>query len=314
MPTTSVARAASAVIMVRPASFGSNPETAASNRFQSSTTAAPELASVAIAEFDNAVATLRRHGIEVRVFEGNRHDALPDEVFANNWISTHADDRIVLYPMLARNRRRERREDMVHWLDGSARGGKARVVDLRALELGDEYLEGTGSLVIDHAREHAYACLSPRTTPGALAAWAAALGMTTQAFTAVDAAGAAIYHTNVMLALGPAIAVVCLAAVKNDGERKALAASLEASGRDVVAISLAQMSEFAANILVLSAVHGPVIALSKRALRAFDAGQRRRLEKHGALAICDITNIEVFGGGSLRCMLTENWLAGAIDR
>jgi hypothetical protein len=303
--------AASAVIMVRPAHFCANPETAASNRFQARADTPETLARSAREEFDAAVDVLVRHAVDVHVFEGNDTTVLPDEVFANNWISTHPGGEIVLYPMLAPNRRRERRHDIVQWLRGESGSRCAGVVDLTALEERGAFLEGTGSLVIDHAGRRAYACLSPRTTVAAVAAWSAALAMPTQTFAAADGAGAAIYHTNVMLALTPAVAVVCLEALTADDERQALTASLEAGGREILAITQAQMAAFAANVLALESRTGPVIALSQQALDAYTPSERRRLERHATLAVCAIPNIETFGGGSLRCMLTENWLSGA---
>jgi hypothetical protein len=297
-------QSARAVLMVRPAHFGRNAETAASNFFQSSAPALNDAAVRAEREFDALAFALARAGVRVHQFAGKRGAALPDEVFPNNWLTLHADGTAVLYPMLAPNRRQERRRDVLAALEVCGYAIE-NVVDLTALEARGQYLEGTGSLVLDRARRIAYACLSPRTHPEALREFARALRYEVVPFTAIDGAGRPIYHTNVVLSLGSRFAVLCSAAIATPEERRSLLTRLEASQREVIDLSRAELDSFGCNLLELAGGSGPVIALSAAALRSLAASKRRALERHGGLVTADIATIERIGGGSVRCMLAE---------
>jgi hypothetical protein len=274
--------------MIRPARFAANPETATSNRFQTAAPTDPEVAALAAHEFDVLAVALAAAGVRVHAFAGARDADLPDEVFPNNWVSFHADGTAVLYPLLAPNRRRERRPELVDAL--RAQGYRvARVVDLTHFEPRNQYLEGTGSLVLDRVNRVAYACRSPRTHDAPLTELGRALGYETRAFGAADRDGHAIYHTNVL---------------RDDGERRDVVAGL-AEHREVIELSLEQLHSFAGNLLELRAGDAPVIALSAAALASLRAPQRRALEAHGELVVANIGTIEKHGGGSVRCMLAE---------
>ncbi|HEX5047332.1 MAG TPA: arginine deiminase-related protein [Gammaproteobacteria bacterium] len=303
-PRAAEPQACGGVLMVRPAHFGANPETAGSNFFQSAAPGDQDVPARAAREFDALATALAAAGIRVIEIAGAAGDALPDEVFPNNWLSLHADGTAVLYPLLAPNRRRERRADVLDTLRSQRIFEARRVVDLTALEQRGVYLEGTGSLVLDRAGRVAYACLSPRTHPQALAELGRELDYTLVPFAAADARGRAIYHTNVLLAIGTRFAALCSQAVAPP-QRAALVERLAAGGRDVVDLSFEQLHSFAGNVLELASGRGPVIALSKTALESLDAAQRRTLESHGELVAADIATIERFGGGSVRCMLCE---------
>jgi hypothetical protein len=296
---------AGAVLMIRPERFGSNAETAGSNFFQRE---APELRDAnlrAQLELDGLALVLAGAGVRVHQFAGQRGAALPDEVFPNNWLSLHADGTAVLYPMLAPNRRRERRRDLLAALVDSCGYRIERVVDLTGLETRGEYLEGTGSVVLDRTRRIAYACLSPRTTRGALAEFARAMRYEVVAFNAVDAAGRPIYHTNVLLSIGTRFAALCTAAIADPAERRSVVTRLTDSGREVIDLTHEQLERFAGNVLELNGAHGAVIAASAAAVGSLAEPKRRALEQHGRLVSADIATIEHIGGGSVRCMLAE---------
>jgi len=296
------------VVMVRPARFASNAETSGTNAFQSRLAAPIDVAAQALLEFDRAVATLREAGVTVLVIDDEPAPAKPDAVFPNNWFSTHADGSIVLYPMHAVNRRSERRHDLPQRL--AAAGFRCdRLIDLSSHELDDRCLEGTGSLVLDRQARVAYACRSPRTDAQVLVRWADELGYRVVAFDAFDAPGHAIYHTNVVMCIGSGWAVVCLDAIRDPTERAAVASELGAGGREVIALSIDQLHEFAGNVLEL-ATDGDrrIIASSERARRALGTGVEERLARHGTLVSCAIPTIETVGGGSLRCMIAEVFL------
>ncbi|OGX89536.1 amidinotransferase [Hymenobacter lapidarius] len=298
---------ANTVLMVRPASFGFNTETAVSNHYQRQLTAAGLTAQV-LAEFDAAVATLRGRGVRVRVFDDAPEPAKPDAVFPNNWFSTHADGRLLLYPMCAPNRRAERQPELIAAL---AREFDVReVVDLSATEQENRFLEGTGSIIFDHEHRVAYAGLSPRTDAALFEQVAERLGYRPVAFRATDARGQEIYHTNVMMCVGPGVAVVCLDSIADAAELAVVVASLTATGHEIVDISQAQVCQFAGNMLALEPAAGgqPLLVLSQQAHDALTPTQRQALEHHAKLLPLVIPTIETVGGGSARCMLAEIFL------
>ncbi|HEX6881800.1 MAG TPA: arginine deiminase-related protein [Planctomycetota bacterium] len=294
------------VLMIRPAAFGANPETAATNAFQRGAEgSAAELLARARAEFDGLVAALRAHGVDVLVLEDEPEPPRPDAVFPNNWVSFHADGRVVLYPMLAPSRRAEVRAGLLGELARLGLSGPRRVLDLR-VDAGGEALEGTGSLVLDRAGRVAYACRSPRTSARLLARFCAELGYQAVAFDALDARGVPIYHTNVMMALGEGFALVCAEAIPDEEERARVRAHLAAGGRELVPLTWAQMDEFAGNALALRAGDGrQLLVLSARARRALTPAQLAVLERHATLVSAELATIEACGGGSARCMIAE---------
>jgi len=292
--------------MVRPACFGFNPQTSPSNAFQQNPGAGDvRQQELALSEFDGVAGALDRAGVAVIVAADSAVPVKPDAVFPNNWLSFHADGTVVLYPMLAPNRRWERREDVVAQVarDGGFR--IARTVDLSYRESEAKYLEGTGSMVLDRASRLAYASLSPRTDLDVLGEFAQQLDYDLVTFEACDAAGKAVYHTNVLMAIGARFAVVCGEAIVRPQHRAAVFAKLQATGHDIVDISLRQMQQFAGNLLQLAPAGGELIALSTTAWHSLDAAQRRILEGHGSIVAVAIPTIERFGGGGVRCMLAE---------
>lgn len=294
--------------MVQPAAFAANPETAPSNAFQSGTQITAAEQDAAKAEFDGLAATLEDAGVEVLCVGDTPEPPKPDACFPNNWLSLHHDGTAVLYPMLSAARRRERRPEVLEAIEACG-FSICRVLDLTASELEGAYLEGTGSLVLDHAARLAYACRSPRTDLGPLDAFARELGYAPRPFDATGPDGGPVYHTNVLLSIGEGFAVVCADAIVEPTARAAILAELSDRGRELLTVSRAQMSVFAGNLLQLATKDGSrAIALSTTAWAALTAAQRRTLERHGAIVRADIPTIERYGGGSVRCMLAEIFL------
>jgi hypothetical protein len=301
------AQSADAVLMVRPASFGFNAETFDSNRFQhlpSSPQSTARHATV-LAEFDAVAGALAHAGVHVIVAPDSPLPVKPDAIFPNNWVSFHADGTVVLYPMMAHNRRSERREDIVLDVLHAGPYRSSRTIDLSHREAEGKFLEGTGSLVLDRAHRIAYACTSPRTDLDVLGEFAQSLGYDIIAFDALDQAGHAIYHTNVMMAVGTSFAVLCADSIADTAQRAAVRAKLRASGHEVIDITPAQMQAFAGNVLELHGARGAVLAVSVTAAASFTAAQRAALEKHATLLPVAIPTIERCGGGGVRCMLAE---------
>ncbi len=297
----------SRVLMIRPARFESNPLTAASNRFQGKSAASPiEQQASALREFDGLVDALRAAGVDVIVVEDTPEPHTPDSIFPNNWISMHADGRVVLYPMEAENRRTERRSDIIEHLHDKIGLQVTEVVDLTAHENEGHYLEGTGSMVLDRVNHIAYACLSSRTHFDALGDFAQRMGYEVVAFDAVDSEGVAIYHTNVVMNIGEELAVICDEAIPREEQREAVLARLRDTGHDVISLSYKQLNAFAGNMLELRNADGErVIAMSEQAYQSLSAAQRERFEANGRIVSAPIDRIEQSAGGSVRCMLAE---------
>jgi hypothetical protein len=293
--------------MIRPVRFESNPLTAASNRFQGRSELSPEQQQDdAQREFDALVGALRDKGIVVIVVDDTPEPHTPDSIFPNNWVSFHADGRVVLYPMEAPNRRTERRMDIVRILDEELDLMVREIVDLSHHEQAGHYLEGTGSMVLDRANHIAYACLSSRTQLDPLGDFAQRMEYEVVAFDAVDRDGVPIYHTNVLMNVGESLAVICDAAIIRDDQRQAVMQRLRDSGHAVMCLDYDQLEAFAGNMLELrSGDDTRLIALSKQAFDSLDKGQRDLLQQNGDVLSVPIANIEASAGGSVRCMLAE---------
>lgn len=288
------------VVMIRPNRFRPNEETAEDNAFQSTPAMSAEaVADAALAEFDGAVATLRREAVQVHVFQDERDDT-PDSVFPNNWFSTHPGGHVAIWPMYARSRRRERRGDVIEMLKRLYR--VQEVTDYTGLEPDGLYLEGTGAMVLDHIGRLAFVVRSHRADPILLERFCARFGYEPIVFDAVDLGGVAVYHTNVLMAVGTRFAMVGLDMVTSEERRATIRERLEETGREVIALSTGQIAQFAGNAIELDSETGPLLALSETARRALDDDQTAAIARHARLVPLSIPTIEA-AGGSVRCMI-----------
>lgn len=288
-------------MLIRPHHFRPNEATRVDNAFQAARvdTAAATLAARAYAEVTGVAHALRAAGVTVHLFEDAGHST-PDSVFPNNWFSTHASGHVALYPMLAANRQRERRDVVLSTLD--ANYTVRDVLDFSGLERSGVYLEGTGSMVLDHVRGVVYAARSARTHESAVRRFCRRLDYEPVVFDALDETGRAIYHTNVMLSIGTDFALAGLTSIRDPRERALVRASLESSGRTVLELSAAQVREFAANAIELAGRDGRVLALSGRARRALGTAHAARVARSATLLALEVPTIEL-AGGSIRCMI-----------
>lgn len=286
-----------AIVMVRPHAFSTNPETAADNHFQVRGEDGDAVA--ALAEFDEMVRVLRSIGIEVMVFDEPRPET-PDAVFPNNWFSTHHDGTFVTYPMYAPNRRAERRADVGEALAKDFRIGEQ--VDLTGHELRDRFLEGTGAIVFDHPARVAYMARSHRADERLLAVLCERLGYAPFPFAAVDASGAPIYHTNVMMAVGQHTVLLGDQTIENDTVRAEMLGALTRDDRAVVTLSASQIENFAGNALELSGSQGDVLVMSQRAYDSLTPDQVTVLSARVMVQPIPLGTIEK-SGGSARCMM-----------
>jgi hypothetical protein len=293
--------------MVRPVCFGWNSETAGTNHFQTEMSfPQEEIHHRAVLEFDRTTALLRQHGIKVTVVDDVLENRTPDSIFPNNWFSTHPNGGLVLYPMHAQNRRRERRLDIFSLL--SHEGWRLQqTTDLSLWENEQTYLEGTGSLVLARDVHVAYAALSERTHRNAVVHWSEKMNFKPiifEAFDTVDGQKVPIYHTNVVMCVGSTWAIVCFDALSL-ADAKRVEKSLQEAGRCIIPISLMQMRNFAGNMLELEGNSGALVVMSETARLALDSHQLDELAKHGELLSIPIPTIEKIGGGSIRCMMAE---------
>jgi hypothetical protein len=291
---------ADAVLMIRPSSFGYNPETAASNRFQREVRAA-DLNDRARAEVEGVAQALDAAGIRVCLVEDPPDPPRPDAVFPNNWVGFHPGGVVALYAMEAPSRRAERRMEVVDEVIRRTGFVERRRLDFSPWEARGRFLEGTGSLVLDDVARVAYACRSSRTDPELAHLFALKLGYDLELFDAIGPDGRPVYHTNVILAVGERWAVLADGMVA-EGDRARIRGRLAAGGRDVVSLDQDQVLAFAGNVLELA---GPIVVLSTTALRALRGRGLATLERHAGVVPVDVPTIEQVGGGGVRCMLCE---------
>jgi len=303
-----MSQAPSSIFLVRPAAFGYNPETAASNAFQQPAGAEQaEIGQRAIDEFNRMVDLLHAHDINAVVFDDTVLPPKPDAQFPNNWISLHPDGTVVLYPLMAPNRRSERRADIVDWLRANFK--VTSVLDFTQEEAGNRFLEGTGSLVFDYVNKIAFACRSPRTNEQLVREVCAKLGFTPVVFDAYDEQGFPVYHTNVVMCVGSKFAVVCLDAIQREEDQERILDRLNSTGHKVVAISYQQMKAFAGNMIEVSSRNNePHVLLSENSYHALLPGQLNAISGFAELIPIAIPTIEKYGGGSVRCMVAGNFL------
>jgi hypothetical protein len=305
------AQCAAAVLMVCPAAFGYNAETAPSNDLQQLPDTDPEALNAAARREARALAqALNAEGVSVLLADDTAPPARPDAVFPNNWLSFHDDGTVVLYPMLAPNRRLERRESLIAGVCERLGFVERRRIDLSAHELQGRYLEGTGSLVLDHVGRVAYAALSPRTDASLVAEWARHMDYEPVVFEARDASGQPYYHTNVLLWIGSRAALLCSEAL-GDADRARVTARLRASGRELFEIDRRLVRQFAGNLLELASWDEALgdcslLVMSARARAALPRPLLRGLQAAvDTLLPVPVPTIERVGGGSVRCMLAE---------
>jgi hypothetical protein len=300
--------------MIRPAAFDYNPETAATNRMQQRadvSTVRPTAA--AHAEFDRFVRALESEGIRVCVAEDTLEPPKPDAVFPNNWVSFHEDGTVVLYPMQAESRRRERRREVIDAVCEKLGYAMKRLVDLTHHEQNGLYLEGTGSLVLDNVSRVAYACRSPRTHDKVLDEWCEALGYEAEVFDATDRNGVPLYHTNVLMCIGTRAVVIGAEAIVSV-DRARVIERLRATGREIIEIRHADIAAFAGNMLELASWDEAlgdyrVLVMSASARQALDPQAYAKLSACADSVLTpQIPTIEKLGGGSVRCMLAEVFL------
>lgn len=289
--------------MIRPVNFTFNEQTAGSNAFQNRS-GQENIQVEALREFDNLVEILKKKEVNVMVIDDTPFPHTPDSIFPNNWISFHEDGTVFLYPMLAANRRLERKPYIINKVMGEF--DVKHVHDLSHFEKDNQFLEGTGSMVIDSEHRIVYACISPRTDLKVLNEFCRITDYQPIHFHAIDENGVPVYHTNVMMCIGTGFAVICLNSITDAMEREKVVSSLNGSKKEIIEISLTQLNKFAGNMIQLTNKRCErLLLMSEKAYTSLSKDQISRLEKYGKLLHTPLDTIENNGGGSARCMIAE---------
>jgi hypothetical protein len=297
------------LLMVRPSHFGFNEETASNNAFQvnDNSLSTKQIATLAIKEFDDFVCVLRENGLTITVNEDDISIKTTDSIFPNNWFSTHSDGTLVTYPMFSKNRRLERREDIIEGLKENYH--VIHRIHLESAENVGQYLEGTGSLILDRANKIGYACRSIRTNDKLLVEWADKLGYRLCVFNAKDKSGLDIYHTNVMMALGENFVIWGGDALPDINEKVVIEKLFFETGKEIIPISMNQIAKFAGNMLAVKNEKGErLLIMSQTAYDSLSVEQINQIEALSKIIRGNIPIIEKYGGGSVRCMLAEIFL------
>ncbi len=303
MPHTDLmsSQAPPAVVLIRPRHFTPNPATAVDNAFQSldPTRDAAQIAADAYAEVTGVAEALTAAGIRVHVFD-NESATHPDCVFPNNWFSTHAGGYVAIYPMHSESRRIERRTDIIEMLKRDYR--VQEVSDYSGLEYDNIFLEGTGAMVLDHTSRLVFAARSNRANSMALERFCTRFGYESLVFDAVDSTGQPIYHTNVVMCIGTAFAMIGVEMIPDEQRRAAVVEAIEDSERELISLRTDQVLDFAGNAIELQSPQGRILVMSSRARRSLDPEQIEFLERSCRIVPVDVPTIEL-AGGSVRCML-----------
>lgn len=302
------------ILMIEPVAFYFNAETAKNNYFQQKPSEdQAEIQTKALEEFNAMVSMLRENGIEVITVKDTLNPHTPDSIFPNNWITTHADASVGLYPMYAENRRTERREDILDLLED--KGFKiSDVIDYSSAEEENLFLEGTGSLILDRENRLAYVALSPRADEDLVIEFCEDFEYTPIIFTAfqnVNSERLPIYHTNVMMCVADKYVVICLDSIDDKKEKKFVSETILASNKEIIAISEEQMHQFAGNMLQVNDGKENKLVMSQAAYDSLNPEQIEQIKKFDNILIPNIPTIEKLGGGSVRCMMAEIFLPKA---
>ena len=300
------------ILMIRPVNFRMNEQTAVNNYFQEDLNLKnTEINSKAQIEFDNFVQKLREAGVDVVVIQDDKLLDTPDSIFPNNWVSFHSNGDVVVYPMFAENRRKERRDEVFIKLEEEGFCIK-NIIDYTSAEHEGVFLEGTGSLILDRVNKKAYCALSPRADEDLLIEFCEDFEYMPVIFTAyqtVEKERLPIYHTNVMMCVGNDFAVICLDSIDDKKERKNVVDHLKNDGKEIITITEDQIANFAGNMLELKSKNDErLLAMSQSAYDSLNMEQINKLEKYCKIITSSLDTIETCGGGSARCMMAEVFL------
>jgi len=296
------------ILMVRPSSFRTNTQTLQNNHFQKISDSSDEIIlQKTLIEFDNLVNKIRSYGIPVTVFQDDLIFDTPDSIFPNNWISFHTEKKIVLYPMYAENRRLERNENIIKKVESTGVIIDT-ILDYTKAELNNQFLEGTGSMVLDRKNKKAYASISERTSEILLDEFCDEFNYMPIVFESYQHHGNRsylIYHTNVMMCVADKYSVICLESIKSEDEKKKVKQSLIDDGKEIIEISSKQLDCFSGNMIELIYNKKSYLVMSETAFKSLSVNQLSSINNYSEIIYSNVDTIESCGGGSVRCMIAE---------
>ena len=306
-----MAQSTNSILMIRPINFGYNEETAKDNHYQNKDSIIKNSNESAQIEFDNMVMNLKQNGISVHVFQDDKNDDTPDSIFPNNWVSFHENGDVGLYPMYAKNRRLERRPEVLEFLESEG-FTISNIVDYSSAESEDKFLEGTGSMILDRENRVAYCSISNRSSEELFIEFCEDFEFTPVLFNSFQSVGdkrLPIYHTNVMMCVASDYVIVCLDSVDDKKQRKNVSNFINNTGKKLIEISENQVESFAGNMLELLNDKGEsILVMSSSAEDSLNENQKNIIKKYSRIVSSDINTIEACGGGSARCMMAEIFL------
>jgi len=257
------------------------------------------------------VMNLKQNGISVHVFQDDKNDDTPDSIFPNNWVSFHENGDVGLYPMYAKNRRLERRPEVLEFLESEG-FTISNIVDYSSAESEDKFLEGTGSMILDRENRVAYCSISNRSNEDLFIEFCEDFEFTPVLFNSFQSVGdkrLPIYHTNVMMCVASDYVIVCLDSVDDKKQRKNVSNFINNTGKKLIEISENQVESFAGNMLELLNDKGEsILVMSSSAEDSLNENQKNIIKKYSRIVSSDINTIEACGGGSARCMMAEIFL------
>ena len=303
----------SEIFMIRPKHFNFNHETAKNNHFQKEekTLKNKEILQNAISEFEELVKKIKQKNIKVEIFEDREEVITTDSIFPNNWISLHKDGKIYVYPMFSEIRRKEKRIDIINsYRDNGYLINET--IDLSKYEKENKFLEGTGSMVLDRENKLCYAAISERTSRKVLNKFcetSAYEAIAFKSYQTFENKRKEIYHTNVMMCIADKYVIICLDSIDNIDERKSVIKKLIESKKEIIEINEKQCNNFAGNMLqVKNNQNKKFLIMSKSAYNSLSKEQLKLITSHNEIIYSSLDTIEKLGGGSARCMITENFL------
>ena len=161
-------------------------------------------------------------------------------------------------------------------------------------------------MILDRENRICYACLSSRTSIQLLSKFGILMDFRIIYFHAFDKNDKPIYHTNVLMALGEELAIICLESIQDEEERLQVRYALQQTNKTIIEISLDQVEQFAGNMLeVRSEDLTRYLIMSTTAKNALTDDQIEQIESKSQIITANIPTIEKYGGGSIRCMLAE---------
>lgn len=289
------------VILVRPYAFNFNTETAVDNVYQVSPekTSKEEIQERALKEFDRAVEALREKNIHVDVIE-DFDDKTPDSIFPNNVFVTFPG-KIFICEMYTDNRNEEY-DKILPKLKKILDYDKAEIVDFRNND--GRVLEGTGAVVIDRWNNICYGSLSKRCDKGEFLKFCKVFDLKPVYFKSKDK-GTYIYHTNVLMMVGEKFAIIADDLIVENKEE--VLKSLRESGKEIISLNQEEFDNFAGNSIELKGDDKNILLIAQSAYDHLRKENKEKIEKQDEILPIDVETISKYGGGSIRCMIAENF-------